>query len=180
MVAPNPASNDEYHLRLTEAGRSYNCFQLAPEQIRFGDCQIDVDTRRIVGPEQMFYGLTFRIQPGIPGADNYERLTFIVTGDGAWGSSYIPAHGSGSLVVPKTPTALYDKGNGLNHLTVVCSGAQLKFKLNRQTIGSANTSLISEGMIGLYIGMQPGSPPGEIAEVAFSNLQVSSVAQGGQ
>jgi hypothetical protein len=51
----------------------------------------------------------------------------------------------------------------------------LTFQVNGQVVGSASTTLVSEGMIGLYVGMQPGSPAGEVAEVAFSNLIVAAL-----
>lgn len=175
-VVPTPAPYGEYRLRLIEAGRAYTYFQIAPEGLRFGDCRIDVDLRRISGPDLAVGGLNFRTQPGIPGADTYERLQLGVRADGTWLLSYIPAYGNGMTILPRAAAAAISAGPGPNHLAILCKGNQVTVLINGQTVGSATVSLVSPGTVAPFAALGVGAQSGDPVEIGFSNLVVSELA----
>lgn len=159
----------EYHLSLTDPQGGYVNYRTAPENQVFKDFQLDMDLRRVAGPDNGFYGVVFRVQPAVPGAKTIERYLLTVSGDGFLTFNHIAADGSVTRVAPRTESPAIAKGSASNHLTVVCKGTQFTVSVNGQAIGTFTGPLATGGTVGVYAGTVPGATPNNI-EVAFSNL----------
>ncbi len=166
------ASTGEYRLVLTDPQGGYVNYRTAPEEPVFKDFRLDVDVRRIVGPDKGFYGVVFRVQPAVPGAKTIERYLLTISGDGFLTFNQISADGTVVRVAPRAEVPAVAKGDRINHLTLVCKGTELSLTLNGQLHGVFTGSLTTGGTVGVYVGTVPGPEPNTL-DVAFSNLVIS-------
>jgi len=176
---PYRASRDpatgEYRLALTGPQRGYTVFRTLPDERAFDNVQIDIDARMIAGPDNGIYGLVFRVQPAVAGAETYERYNFVIRADGSYSMSLVGTDGRGATVAPRRTSPAIRPGDAANHLTVVCRGSEITLAVNGQILGTFTGSLIVPGTVGLYVGELSTSSTAPLMEVAFSNLVISSV-----
>jgi hypothetical protein len=169
----DPASG-EYRLALTDARRGYVYFRSAPDERTFGDFRLDIDARRVAGPDNGVYGVVFRIQPPVAGATTFERYNFTVTPEGFYSLNLIKTDGTATIVAPRTASPAINKGDGVNQLTVIARGTQLTLAINGQTIGTFSGPVIGPGGVGVYVGNPPNSTAPAGMEAGFSNLRIAT------
>ncbi len=168
----DPATG-EYRLALTGPQRGYGNYRTIPDERRFTDFQLDVDLRKIAGPDNAVYGVVFRVQPAIPGARTYQRYGFVVTGNGAYTVSLVNPDGPATVIAPRGTSPAIARGNGSNHLTVTCRGSQITVAVNGEILGTFTGPVVAPGTAGVYIGELSTTSTEPLLEVAFSNLVVS-------
>ena len=162
----------EYRLALTGQEGGYANYRTIPDKQEFTDFQLDIDLLKIAGPDRGFYGVVFRVQPAVPGAQTIERYLLAISGDGFLTFNHIAADGTVVRVAPRTQTPTIETGGVPNHLTLVCKGTDFTVSVNRQQVGSYVGPTASGGTAGVYVGTVPGPAPNTI-ELAFSNLIIS-------
>jgi hypothetical protein len=131
----------------------------------FTDVTIDVDARKIGGPDNNEYGVICRYQ------DENNFYFFTVTSDGYYGVSKqledeISLIGMTEL---KSSSAI-NKADGENHITVVCDGNKLQFTVNGTLLAELEDDTFTSGDIGMIAasGEEPGT------DILFDNLVVTS------
>lgn len=162
----------EYRLALTGQEGGYANYRTVPDKQIFTDFQLDLDLRKIAGPDKGFYGVVFRVQPAVPGSQTIERYLLAISGDGFLTFNHIAADGTVVRVAPRTQTPIIATGGAPNHLTIVCRGIDFTVSVNRQLVGTYVGPTASGGTVGVYVGTVPGPSPNTI-ELAFSNLVIS-------
>jgi hypothetical protein len=141
---------------------NYYAWCFPPTQKDYADIRIDVDAKKIGGPDTTEFGIIARV------VDNNNYYIFIVTNDGKGviikneddkfsglsGEGYKKING----IVP----------DGMNHITVHLKGKNLELHVNGALVLSASDSSFKEGRVGLVIGN------GDIAgaDVLFDNFSV--------
>lgn len=168
-------STGEYRLALTDPQGGYVNYRTAPEEHAFKDFRLDVDVRRVQGPDQGFYGVVFRIQSAVPGAKMIERYLLTISGDGFLTFNHIGADGTVVRVAPRTEVPVIAKGSKTNHLTIVCKGTTFTLAINGQDVGTYIGPGASGGSVGVTIGTVPSNIRPNNVEAAFSNLVLSSI-----
>ena len=164
----------EYRLALIGQEGGYANYRTVPDTLTFADFQLDLDLRKLSGPDKGFYGIVFRVQPAIPGAQTIERYLLAISGDGFLTFNHIAADGTVTRVAPRTETSAIATGSAPNHLTIVCRGTGFTVSVNRQLIGSFVGPSALGGTVGVYAGTVPGPSPNTL-ELAFSNLIISKL-----
>ena len=168
-------ASGEYRLALTDAQRGYVYYRSAPDGRTFGDFRLDIDARRITGPDNGIYGVVFRIQPPIAGAATFERYNFTVTSEGFYSLTLIKPDGTATVIAPRMTSSAIRKGDTVNRLTVIAKGTQITLAINGETIGAFSGPVAGPGGIGVYVGNPPNSASPYGMEAGFSNLHVSVV-----
>jgi hypothetical protein len=168
----DPASG-EYRLALVGPQRGYGNYRTIPDERRFADFQLDIDLRKVAGPDNAVYGVVFRVQPALPGARTYQRYSFVVTGSGTYSVTLVNPDGPATVIAPRTASPAIARGNENNHLTVVCRATQITVAVNGETMGTFTGPVVSAGTVGLYISEISTSSTEPLLEVAFSNLVIS-------
>lgn len=169
----DPASG-EYRLALTDARRGYVYYRPAPDGRTFGDFRLDINARRIAGPDNGVYGVVFRIQQPVAGATTFERYNFTVTPDGFYSLTLIKTDGSATIIAPRTASPTIKKGDATNHLTVIAKGNQITLAINDETVGTFSGPVVGPGVTGVYVGNPPNSVAADGMEAGFSNLRISA------
>jgi len=167
-------TSGEYRLALSDARRGYVYYRPSPDERTFEDFRLDIDARRVAGPDNGVYGVVFRIQPPITGAATFERYNFTVTPDGFYALTLIKADGTATAIAPRAISSAIRKGDAANHLTIVAKGNQLTLTINGQAIGTFSGPIVDPGGIGVYVGNPPNSTSPVGMEAGFSNLRVSA------
>lgn len=162
----------EYRLALTNSQGGYVNYRTAPEDHTFKDFKLDVDLRRVAGSDRGFYGVVLRVQPALPGARTIERYLVTISADGFLTFNHIAADGTVIRVAPRTEIPEIAKGNGPNHLTIVCKGEVFTVSVNGKVLGPFRGPLATGGAVGVYLGTTPGATPNDL-EVAFNNFTIS-------
>ncbi len=163
----------EYRLALTDARRGYVYYRPSPDGRTFGDFQLDIEARRVAGPDNGIYGVVFRIQPPIAGAATFERYNFTVTPEGFYSLNLIKADGTATIIAPRAASPAIRKGEATNRLTVIAMGTQITLAINGETIGTFTGTVTGPGGIGVYVGNPPNSAVPAGMEAGFSNLRIS-------
>jgi hypothetical protein len=155
--------------------RGYANYRAIPDGHQFDNFQIDVDARKIAGPDNGGYGLVFRVQSAVAGAATYERYNFVVRADGSYSLNLISTEGRGTPIAPRGTSSAIVQGNAANHLTVICRGSQITLIVNGQMLGTFTGPLTAPGTVGVYVGDLSTTSDAPLIEVAFSNFIVSTV-----
>ena len=171
-AALDPATG-EYRLALVGPQRGYGNYRTIPDERRFADFQLDVDLRKVAGPDNAVYGVVFRVQPALPGARTYQRYSFVVASSGTYSVTLVNPDGPATVIAPRTASPVIARGNESNHLTVVCRASQITVVVNGETMGTFTGPVVSAGTVGLYISEISPSSTEPLLEVAFSNLVIS-------
>jgi hypothetical protein len=127
------------------------------------DVRVEVDARKVSGPDDNVFGILCRYQ----NASNY--LVFLVSSDGYVGIG-MRRDGANTLVSGES-LLLRDavlQGNTLNHLRADCVGEDLRLFVNGLPVVEAQSSVWSEGDVGLIAGTYE---QGEVV-IAFDNFSV--------
>ena len=169
----DPASN-EYSLALTDPSRQYGAFRYGNESPRLAEFQLDIDARAVAGPVGGSYGVVFHAVPPGSGEQAVAQQLFFVTNDGRFFLTQIDAAGHGTALAPPTTSGAIKTGTAVNHLTVVCKGAEITLAINGQVVGAYSAATVVPGGFGVGVS-NPRSPsgPGGMA-AAFTNLRVSA------
>lgn len=136
----------------------------------FGNTVIDVDATPVSGPDpnDYSYHVGCRVQSN---ADGY---IFEVEADGYYAAGYYKGGGNDyvSLLTGDDwqPSSAIKQGLQANHLTVTCSGNQLKLAINGQVVYSGQDSTFTEGDIDL--GAATYDKNNQPAEIHFTDLEV--------
>lgn len=163
----------EYRLALTGPEGGYANYRTIPGGEMFADFQLDIDLRKVAGPDRGFYGVVFRVQSAVPGARTIERYLLAISGDGFLTFNYIAADGTVTRVAPRAELPSIARGDAPNHLTLVCRGTDFTLSVNGQLVGTYAGPINVAGSIGVTVGTVPSSSPSNSIEVAFSNLVIS-------
>ncbi|MEW6568772.1 MAG: hypothetical protein AB1449_11535 [Chloroflexota bacterium] len=129
----------------------------------FGDVQIEVDARKLGGPDDNLFGVLCRYRD----ASNF--YFFLISSDGYAGIG-MREEGTARLLSAETmePHPAVALGEAVNHLSVRCQGSSLDFSVNGIPVGSVSSSLWPEGDVGLIAGSY--EEPGVVIE--FDNFSV--------
>lgn len=171
----DPAT-DEYRLALTDPKGGYVYYRYAPEGQGFADFRLDVDARRIAGPDNATYGIIFRAQPQGPDGRTSPRYTFFIQPGGYFSLILTNADAGVTVVAPRTQSPLIKGGDATNRLTVICQGDRIVLGINDQIVGEYPATLTAAGAMGVYAGSPPGQATSSGMEAGFRNLRVSTVA----
>lgn len=168
------ATSGEYRLALTDAQRGYVYYRPSPDGRTFGDFRLDIDARRVAGPDNGVIGIVFRIQQPIAGATTFERYNFTITPEGFYSLTMIKTDGTATIIAPRTVSQAIRKGDALNHLTVIAKGSQLTLAINDETVGTFSGQVVAPGGVGVYVGNPPNSSAPAGMEAGFSNLLITA------
>lgn len=131
--------------------------------LSFVDVNLEVEAKKIGGPDNNNYGLLCRYQ------DMGNFYFLIVSSDGYYGIGKVE-NGRQSLIEPDQmhPSWTIRKGTGRNHLRAVCDGSRLTLWVNGEKVAETEDPTFSEGDIGLIAGSfeEPG------VDIVFDNLVV--------
>jgi len=129
----------------------------------FGDVDVEVQARKIGGPDNNNYGLLCRYQD----MENFYFL--IVSSDGYYGIGKVQ-NGKQQLIHPDQmhPSWTIRQGSRMNHLRAVCEGSHLALWVNGELVAETEDGSFSRGDIGLIAGSfdEPG------VDVVFDQLVV--------
>lgn len=168
------SASGEYRLALTDARRGYVYYRSVPDGRTFGDFRLDIDARRVAGPDNGVYGVVFRIQPPVAGASTFERYNFTVTPEGFYSLNLIKTDGTATIVAPRAASPAINKEDAVNRLTVIARGTQITLAINGQTIGTFSGPVAGPGGVGVYVGNPPNSAAPVGMEAGFSNLRIAT------
>lgn len=165
----------EYQLALTQPGQFGRYWRFAPEGRGFADFRLDIDARRIAGPDNGgSYGVVLRAQPQAPGDATNARLSFFIYPEGAFALLYNDGADNLITIAPVTTMPSIGKGESSNHITVICVGDSVTVSVNGESLGTFDVPLVTAGAIGVVIS-QPRNATGPAAmAAAFSNLRVTA------
>ncbi len=162
----------EYRVALL--GRRDGRSLYAPGESRFDDFTLEVDARRVGGPEEDGYGLVFRRQPRGPNDVTNARYIFYVTTNGFYRLYLVNANGTTQDIQPPTPSSAIRRGAAANHLTVTCRGNRITLAVNGQTLGTYNATVTGAGEIGIVVAVpDDATRAGPGIDAAFSNLRLT-------
>ncbi|MBC7249373.1 MAG: DUF1080 domain-containing protein [Anaerolineae bacterium] len=154
-----------------EAGYKDNQFEISvldPDTIawsraydKFDDFAVEVEAQKITGPDVNSQGIAFRIQD----AKNYYSFNVSSTGmyrfvrvvDSEW-----------TTLVDWTNSPAINKGEGLNHLRVICNGSRFSFYVNGVHLTDATDDTFASGDIALWVGAYDEVP----VTVRFDNVKL--------
>lgn len=131
--------------------------------LTFTDVNLEVEAKKIGGPDNNNYGLLCRYQ----NRNNF--YFFIVSSDGYYGIGKVE-NGTQRLIHPDQmhPSWAIRKGSGANHLRAVCEGSRLALWVNGELVAETRDTNFASGDIGLIAGSfdQPG------VDIVFDQLVV--------
>lgn len=127
----------------------------------FSDVLIEVDARRVEGPEDNEIGLVVRRQ------DDENLYSFAISSDGTYGVHKLQG-GIWSTLVDWTPSLSIKRGTAWNRLRVECVGARMRFYVNDDLLAEVEDKAFPSGNIGLGAGT---ADEGGV-EARFDNLRV--------
>ncbi len=159
----------EYHLALLLDSGGWTVS--APDLQTTADFTLDVDVRRVAGPDFGEYGVAFRSQQPVAGDPNNLRYAFRINSMGQYTLLQINADNSNTTIQSLTTSPAIKKGGVPNHLTVICKGETVTLAVNGTTLGMWKVALVKPGTVGV-IANSP-SRGGAGLEGAFKNLQIS-------
>jgi hypothetical protein len=130
----------------------------------FSDCAIDVDVRRVAGPEDNEYAILARYQPD----DSF--YAFSASSDGTF-AVLLYQGAKWHEIVPWTPAQVVRGGEATNHLRVELRGPQLRLYVNGVLLAYVEDPTLRSGTLGLLAGTGTEAE----VEVRFANLRVTAL-----
>lgn len=132
-------------------------------ELSFGDAQIEVDARKVGGPDDNLFGVLCRYQ------DSSSFYFLLISSDGYAGIGIVQ-QGEARLLSSDTmlPHPAVATGGALNRLSAQCLGQRLALAVNGEVVASVATAELSGGDVGLIAGAY--DEPGVIIE--FDNFTV--------
>lgn len=166
------AAQDEYRVAVLDEGQEWSLY--APESQKFQDFVLEVEGRRVAGPDGSGYGLVFRRQPR-QGDGQSERYIFYVTAQGRFTLYQVTADNKSRVLRPldAAGAGVIKVGDEPNRLRVTARGGQIELAINGTSVfTTTNAAITQAGEIGIFAK----SPDGTTAtEVAFKDLQLRPV-----
>ncbi|MHB8646384.1 MAG: protein kinase domain-containing protein [Thermomicrobiales bacterium] len=159
----------EYHLTLLSDNGGWTLTD--PSMQTDADFTLDVDVRRVAGPDYGEYGITFRAQPQRSGDPNFLRYTFRINSQGEYTLLQINPDNTNTTIQPLTASPALKKGGVVNHLTVVCKGETVTLAANGAVLGMWKVTLAKPGKVGVVVNSPLRGGAG--LEAAFKNLRIS-------
>lgn len=150
---------DQYRILVNSPNADY----WANPGLNFTDVVVEVQARKINGPDDNNFGILCRYQ----NLDNFYFL--IISSDGYYGIGKVK-DGKQTLIEPEQmyPSPVIAQGNQQNYLRAVCQGSKLALFVNGELVAETDDQSFLEGDVGLVVGTfeQPG------VDVVFDNLIV--------
>ena len=164
------AAQDEYRIAVLSEDQEWSFY--APEGQRFQNFVLEVEGRRIDGPDSVGYGLVFRRQPR-QGDQASERYIFYVTAQGRFTLYQVMADNTSRTLRPldAAGAGVIKVGDTPNRLRVTARGNQVTLAINGTDVYTLNNATIAQaGEIGVFAKTPPGV---DTAEFGFKDLQLS-------
>lgn len=164
------AARDEYRVAVLDEDQEWSFY--APEGQKFQNFVLEVEGRRISGPDSVGYGLVFRRQPR-QGDQASERYIFYVTAQGRFTLSQVTADNTSRTLRPldAAGAGVIRVGDEPNRLRVTARGNQIILAINGTDVYTLNNAAIAQaGEIGVFTKTPAGVPT---AEFGFKNLQLN-------
>jgi len=154
----------EFQLRVFEP----NYMQWALVTQQFTDTVIEVQARKVGGPDDNLYGVVCRYQD----AQNFYYL--VVSSDGYYAIGGVIG-GIRSLIgsTQMQPSDVVLGGTSINHLKVTCSGSTLSLEVNGVMLASVQDTNLADGNAGLLAGAFKDAG----VDVRFDNLLITRPGQ---
>ncbi|MBA4420150.1 MAG: hypothetical protein C0391_03290 [Anaerolinea sp.] len=134
--------------------------------IKLKNASVDADAQRVTGPENNIYGLVCRYA----GPENY--YGFLISSDGYYA---IVKNINGQRTILNSdsfePSEFIQKGGGINHLRILCSGRTLSLYVNDQLMEEVQDIDLVYGGVGMLAATleEPGT------DVRFDNFIVMNL-----
>lgn len=151
--------------RMAVSRPNYEIWSTDPRTEALADCVIEVDVRRIAGPEDNDFGVVFRVQPG-----NDEFYMFALSSNGFY-TVQVREAGEWTDLQPWTKNAAIIGGEATNRVRVEAIGPQMRFMINGQVL----TIIEDETFLSGRVGFSAGTFAEGGVEIEFGNLQVVSL-----
>jgi hypothetical protein len=151
--------NGEFHGLVK--GSYYLVWQGYPGKV-FSDFDLEIDARKVDGPNGAGYGLAFRSA----GWDS--TYVFNITGDGNYTLFKIVDGQRSDVVGWASAPDIINRDNSTNHLRVVCQGSHIWCYVNGQLLADVMDESHAEGEIGFSFETQEAPD----LHVAFDNIVV--------
>ncbi len=172
---PYPAARDfapadgSYQVALTDQRKGYYVTFYAPSP-QYSDLALDVDARRVAGPDDTAAGLVARVTSYGPPLIGDASYVFLVRADGAATLFFDAPDGERHVLLPPTTFAAIHRGDAPNHLRLVCRGATITIAVNGTTLGTYPTEAAWPGRFGVATER---ATAGAEARVAYTNPVVA-------
>jgi len=131
--------------------------------LHFTDVRLEVDAKRIGGPDNNNFGILCRYQ------DMRNFYFFIISSDGYYGIGKVE-NGRQTLIEPDQmhPSKFIHQGSESNHILALCDGSRLTLAVNGEFVAEAEDNTFWEGDVGLIAGSfdEPG------VDIIFDNFVV--------
>jgi hypothetical protein len=163
-------ADGSYQVALTNPALGYFVTFYAPAQPRYSDLTLDVDARRLEGPDDTAAGLVARVTSYGPPLIGDASYVFLVRADGAATLFFDAPDGARHVLLPVTPFAAIHRGDAPNHLRLTCRGATITIAVNGTTLGTYPAEAAWPGRFGVATER---ATAGAAARVAYTNLVVS-------
>lgn len=150
-----------YYIRVTQPQEVV--WVTAPGGRVFGDVSIEVDTRRVAGPEDNSFGIVARVAPG--GRFYYLALS----SDGYCIVQRCDGETWHDLTSWQSSPAI--EPDGANRLRAELLGATLRFSVNGTLVAEVTDAALTEGEIGLAAGSFDVAG----VEILFDNLRIEVI-----
>ncbi len=144
---------------------NYEIWSTDPRTEALTDHVIEVDARRIAGPEDNDFGVVFRVQPG-----NDEFYMFALSSDGFF-TVQVREAGEWTDLQPWTKNAAILGGEATNRVRIEAIGPHMRFVVN----GAVLTSIEDETFAGGRVGFSAGTFAEGGVQLEFDNLQIVSL-----
>jgi len=128
---------------------------------KFGDFAVEVEVRKIAGPNVNAQGIAFRIQ------DSNNFYAFTVSSTGMYRIVKV-ADGEWTNLVEWLSSPEVNQGTETNHLRVVCRGSQLSFYVNGVYLTDIEDTTFARGDIALWAQSYDDVP----VTIRFDNLKL--------
>jgi len=144
---------------------NYEIWSTDPRTEALTDQVIEVDVRRVAGPEDNDFGVVFRVQPG-----NDEFYMFALSSDGYFTVQRREA-GEWTDLQPWTKNAAIMGGEATNHVRIEAIGSFLRFVVNGEALAIIEDATFAGGRVGFSAGTFAAGG----AQIEFDNLQIVSL-----
>ncbi|MQC26304.1 MAG: hypothetical protein DWG76_02495 [Chloroflexi bacterium] len=139
----------------------------ALQGLHFTDTRVEVDSMKVGGDEDNYFGVICRYQANSEGENFYVLL---ISSDGYYGVGKRVSDGALTLIGQDKMqfSNLINTGGAANHLRVECVGTQLRLTVNDVLLVETNDEALASGQIGLFAGT--ASETG--TQILFNDLAV--------
>jgi hypothetical protein len=144
----------------------HEAWAVAPQLENLDNFAVEVDTRRVSGPEDNDFGLLVRYQED---SDEFYALT--ISSDGFYTVQLWQGEQWEELVKWAESPAILKGEKAINRLKVECRGAEMRFFVNGTLLIALQDSTLNGGTLGLIAG---SFDIGDVA-IRFDNFRVQAL-----